>query len=398
MENTIWKALRLILPLSKYQKRKFDKVSPFLEQQESKRVKRMLKLKEMSIKEEEWKLGSGIISKRKMFTAEAEDIDEDVEKFIQNINKDIKEGIYADAFKEYAKKAGEDIPATIATNIMGMEMIKKAIGIQLFAKERFHILLLGDPGTGKTDLVRSASDLSPISSFGLGSGVSGVGLAVAKVGKQIKKGLLGQAHKGLCCIDELNLMKKEDRAALYNAMEKGFVSLDKGGAHEVFPAEVKLLATANPIGDKFRGTNIDYIRRHLPFDAALLSRFHLVFVIKRPSKKEFLEITKKIIADGNKHQEQDLEFFKQYIAHALTLKVEFPKKYEQMILDFVEDIREKEKKFIIEISPRTIIGVVNMAKARARMSLRKEVSQDDVREVLDIMKYTLEVEDALKEK
>ena len=60
--------------------------------------------------------------------------------------------------------------------------------------------------------------------------------------------------------------------------------------------KTKILATANPIGDKFRGTKIDYLKRHLPFDAALLSRFHLIFIIKKPSAKEFVEITKKIIA------------------------------------------------------------------------------------------------------
>jgi len=398
MEKTLGDIFRLILPLSKYKKRKLDKISPFLEKSQVKQIKYLLKLNHVDIKEEEWKLGSNVISKRKMFTAQTQELDEDITTFLKEINKDIKQGIYAEAFKEYAKKAGEDIPQTIAPNIMGMEIIKKAIGIQLFAKERFHVLLLGDPGTGKTDLIRSGSELSPISSFGLGSGVSGVGLAVAKIGKEIKKGLLVQAHKGICCIDELNLMKKEDRASLYNAMEKGFVSLDKGGAHEVFPAKIKLLATANPIGDKFRGTNVDYIRRHLPFDAALLSRFHLVFIIKRPSKKEFLEITKKIISDDDKNKEQNLEFFKQYISHALTLKVEFPKKYEQMVVDFVEETRENEKKFIVEISPRLIIGIVNMTKARARMELRTEVTQDDIRDVLSIMKYSLNIEETIKEK
>ena len=81
----------------------------------------------------------------------------------------------------------ETFQELIAPNIVGMDLVKKAAAIQLFSEEPFHILLLGDPGTGKTDILRSAHDFSPVSSFGLGSGTSAVGLAVTVKGKEIQK-------------------------------------------------------------------------------------------------------------------------------------------------------------------------------------------------------------------
>jgi DNA replicative helicase MCM subunit Mcm2 (Cdc46/Mcm family) len=138
-----------------------------------------------------------------------------------------------------------------------MEYVKKAVSLQLFASEPVHILLLGDPGTGKTEILRSVEELHPISVFGLGSGTSGAGLSISMSGGKPVLGLLPKAHKGICCIDELNLMKSEDMASLYSSMEKGFITYDKGSHHIKEKAEARILATANPVGDKFKGTELE---------------------------------------------------------------------------------------------------------------------------------------------
>jgi replicative DNA helicase Mcm len=183
-------------------------------------------------------------------------------------------------FHDFASQAEEKIFSLIAPNIIGLDEVKKAGLIQLFAKDKVHILLLGDPATGKTDILRSIADLAPISSYGLGSGASKAGLTVAVIGKDIAKGLLPMADNGIACIDELNLLKTADRAGLFNAMEKGFITYDKADSHLKIDARIKVFATANPEGERFVGRTIDVIKKQIPFDPALLSRFHLIFLIR----------------------------------------------------------------------------------------------------------------------
>ncbi len=271
-----------------------------------------------------------------------------------------------------------------------MDEVKRAGLVQLFAKENVHILLLGDPATGKTDVLRSISELAPISSFGLGSGTSKAGLTVAVIGKEMVKGILPLADNGIACIDELNLMKTADRAGLLNAMEKGFITYDKGDSHLRLDARIKVFATANPEGDKFVGRTIDVLRKQVPFDSALLTRFHLVFLVRKPDVKEFMQITDKLIK-GEKVNvgDNDKKFVKEYVRYALTKEVVLDKTLGPLIQGFVEDVKKDEDNFLMEISPRTVIGIMNMAKAAARMKLKDKVEKEDIIKVLKIFNSSL---------
>jgi replicative DNA helicase Mcm len=308
-----------------------------------------------------------------------------------DVNRDIKNEIYKKIFDDFSGKAFSLIPKFIAPNIYGMEDIKKAAALQLFSIQPIHILLLGDPSVGKTEVLRAAFSLSPISSFGLGSGTSGVGLAVTVKGKDIRKGLLPLADKGVCAIDELNLMKEVDIASLYNAMEKGFISYDKGGQHYRFDARVKVLATANPEGDSFERGNIEDLKKQLPFDSALLTRFHLLYIIKKPGKKKFKEITEKIVSDEkNELSQEDIAFIKSYIEYTNKIEnVEFPKDMQKKAVDFIDNIKKKEKDYVIEVSPRIVIGFMRLCKALAKMELRDKVDEKDVERVKELLLNSL---------
>lgn len=309
----------------------------------------------------------------------------------QELNKQLKEVAIKESYASYANNVYEEIQALIAPNLLGLEAVKQATALQLFAKERMHVLLLGDPGTGKTDVLRSSHELAATSSMGLGSGTTGAGLSVAYTKGELQKGLLPLADKGICCIDELNLMKKDDRAALYNAMEKGFVTYDKGGRHEKISADVRVLATANPKGDRFEGEEVEQLKKQLPFEAALLSRFHLVFLIKKPGKKEFLDITKKIVQQ-DKTTTPDTSYAKQYINHAQQLEVTFPTNLEAQVTKAVEQIKEQEENLLIEVSPRLVKGIIGFAKASARAQLRTTANRHDVQRATDLLAASLELE------
>jgi replicative DNA helicase Mcm len=351
-------------------------------------IKRLLKEKKISINYKRLELTIVDPIHYPEIKAEAENIDP------FDVNKDIIKKAQEALFKPFSYKAFEKIPKYIAVNITGMEDAKKAIALQLFSIQPIHALFLGDPGTGKTDLLRAASELSPISSFGLGSGTTGAGLIAAAKGNEVIKGIIPMADKGLACIDELNLMKEESRAGLYNAMEKGFVTYDKGGNHYKFDARVKILATSNPRGDKFRGSTISELKKEIPFDSALLTRFHLVFFTKKPDFKKFREIADKIVKEERKKiTEADKEFIKNYIGYTCKIeKIEFDKEQQKEVVDFVAQIKKDENKYLIEVSPRFVIGIMRLCKALAKMELRDKVEKKDILRVKTIVNNSLKLE------
>jgi DNA replicative helicase MCM subunit Mcm2 (Cdc46/Mcm family) len=319
--------------------------------------------------------------------------DSAVEGFVEKINSEVRRIVKKGLVKEFSDSAFERIQDFIAPNIVGMEAVKKAAVLQLFAPDHVHLLLLGDPGTGKTDVLRSVNKLSPVSSFGLGSGTTGVGLAVTIKGKEVNKGLLPMADNGICCIDELNLMKEDNRASLYNAMEKGFITYDKGGHHHRFDARISVIATANPKGDKFSGKTVESLKKQLPFDPALLSRFHMVFVIRKPTAEQFKEISKSIVKGKKiKLSEADIEFLKEYIQTAFDVgEIKIPSSIEREIVNFTAKLKKDEDEYLVEISPRIVIGITRLCKASARLELRNEVQQKDIDRVEEIMRESLEI-------
>lgn len=379
--------LRLFKSLSDEEKSALEKMKEHLSQDEAKAVKRLLKQKKISLSPYTVSIAG---KSHSLVNAEAED--DEIKQFVGNTNKKLEKSIEKSLFEEFSQNAVSKIKGLIAPNIVGFDHVKKAALLQLFAMDHIHILLLGDPGTGKTEIIRSASELYPVSSFGLGSGTSSTGLAVSIVGQEVTKGLLPMADGGLACIDELNLMKKEDMASLYNAMEKGFISYDKGKHHYKFNARVSVLATANPRGDRFSGIFVNDLKKQLPFDSALLTRFHLVFLVRKPDAEKFRQIAKSIV--GGKKQktsEEDIKFVQNYIREAEKIDVKIPSKLEQQIVDFAAELKQNEKAYLIEVSPRIIIGFVRLAKAAARIELRDAVEQRDINLVKDIVRESLKL-------
>jgi len=387
----------LAKPLSRKEKFIFSKVQPYLKENETFRLQSAIKQGKAKIKLNRygWSfLISGNDLRPKIHFIKPEkrrfnpDYNVEVKQqlWIEELDKRIRRKFFESNFREFAEKAWLAVPQFIAPNIMGLKHVKEAAALQLFCKEPTHVLLLGDPGTGKTDILRSTADLSPISVFGLGSGTSGVGLAVTVKGKFVSPGLLPKADLGLSCIDELNLMKKNDYAALYNAMEKGFITYDKGGHHYRFNARVRVLATGNPKGDKFTTYDLENVKAQLPFDSALLSRFHLVFLVKKASLTEFAQIAEKIISEDKvKVNLADILFLKNYIRFALKLDAEIPQNLADKIKNFVTSLKEKEAELPFEITPRTVIGITRFAKASARMELRSIVEGKDLERVFNIV-------------
>ena len=157
-----------------------------------------------------------------------------------------------------------------------------AAGNKTFARGTSHCLVVGDPGMGKSQMLRAASRVAPLAIHVSGKSASTAGLTATVSRDPIsgaptfEAGAVALAHGGVCCVDEFDKMKSE-HSSLLEAMEQQRVSVNKGGARASLPARTTILAAANP--HKGRYDRSKSVRENLKMSAPLLSRFDLVFVL-----------------------------------------------------------------------------------------------------------------------
>mmetsp|Transcript_22871 Transcript_22871/g.47136 ORF Transcript_22871/g.47136 Transcript_22871/m.47136 type:complete len:811 (+) Transcript_22871:143-2575(+) len=158
-----------------------------------------------------------------------------------------------------------------------------------------HILLIGDPGTGKSQFLRFAAALSPRSVLTTGTGSSTAGLTCAAVrdtsssgskGNEfsLEAGALALADRGVCCIDEFGCMSKEDRSSIHEAMEQQTISVAKAGIIAKLNARATVVAVMNPHGGIYDDTQS--VQQNSRLGSALLSRFDLIFKMIDQSQAE----------------------------------------------------------------------------------------------------------------
>ncbi|MFH1770489.1 MAG: ATP-binding protein [archaeon] len=384
--------LKLLFPFSRRDKINLNNIRPYFEIHDFKKIKRLLKLEKIGITYSSFKVSSKLIEDEHYPTLNPAVEDAEVVKLTKVWNDILEEEARRKKYEEFSQVADDKIRKFIAPHIIGMEEIKESAMLQLFSTDKVHLLLLGDPSTGKTDILRAINDLAPISSYGLGSGTSAAGLTVTFKGKEMIKGLLLMANNGICCVDELNLMRTRDRGSLLNAMEKGFITYNKGNNHVKLDANIRLLATANPKGDKFVGRTTETWLKQIPFDPALLSRFHLVFFVRRPNTQQFINIANKIVGQREKNIEiNDALFIRDYIEFSHMIEVTFDEKLKKKVVEFATKLKKDEHKFLIEVSPRLILGLMRLAKASARIELRTKVEEKDLQKVFKLYEKSLYV-------
>jgi DNA replication licensing factor MCM5 len=152
------------------------------------------------------------------------------------------------------------------------------------------VLLLGDPGTAKSQLLKFVEKVSPIAIYTSGKGSSAAGLT-ASVQRDhttrefyLEGGAMVLADGGVVCIDEFDKMRDEDRVAIHEAMEQQTISIAKAGITTILNSRTSVLAAANPIFGRYDdmktpGENID-------FQTTILSRFDMIFIVREAGTKE----------------------------------------------------------------------------------------------------------------
>lgn len=180
---------------------------------------------------------------------------------------------------------------SIAPSIYGYENIKEAILYLLFGsvakrlpdikiRGKLNILLVGDPGTAKSQLLRYVASIAPRGLYTSGRGTTAAGLTAAVLREKttgemsLEAGVLVLADKGVACIDEIDKMREEDRTAMHEALEQHTVSIAKAGIVATLNARTSVLAAANPTLGRYN--TYTTITENLSLPIALLSRFDLI--------------------------------------------------------------------------------------------------------------------------
>ena len=300
--------------------------------------------------------------------------------------------------------------------IKGYETIKKAIFLQQVKgvkkgnkRADSHILLITDPGIGKSVMLRKIAEL-PGNVYGSVTTASGVGLTAAVVRERteigddtwvIKPGLLVKANLGTACIDELTV-NRDLQSFVLEAMESQTIHINKGGINTKLPAECAIIAACNPRWGKF-DPNVS-IPEQINIPAPMLSRFDIIFPIKdEVSRTKDKEIAQHIIGIHKKYLEQDQndnksknkvvindvelteEFILKYILYARRKQPTISKDAEDMLVEYYIDMRKSS----MQITARQLEAAIRIAEAHAKAKLKDVVEKEDAQEAIRIITEAL---------
>ncbi|XP_014280815.1 DNA replication licensing factor mcm5 isoform X1 [Halyomorpha halys] len=329
-----------------------------------------------------------------------------------------------DYFRRLAKSPNiyENISKSVAPSIFGFLDIKKAIACLLFGGSRkrlpdgltrrgdINILLLGDPGTAKSQLLKFVERVSPIGVYTSGKGSSAAGLTASVIRDPhsrafvMEGGAMVLADGGVVCIDEFDKMREDDRVAIHEAMEQQTISIAKAGITTTLNSRCSVLAAANSVYGRWDDSKGD---DNIDFMPTILSRFDMIFIVKdEHNQKRDMTIAKHIMnvhmtAEQNSVELTDgelpLSVFKKYIHYCRTrcgprLSQSAGEKLKMRYVLMRGGIQSMEKTpettLSIPITVRQLEAIIRTAEALAKMELQPFALEKHVDEALRLFQVS----------
>ncbi|XP_032684670.1 DNA helicase MCM8-like isoform X2 [Odontomachus brunneus] len=321
---------------------------------------------------------------------------------------------------------------SLCPNIYGHEMVKAGLILSLFggnakrtqSRNDIHILMVGDPGLGKSQMLQACCRISVKGVYICGNSSTSSGLTVTltkETGSNdfiLEPGALVLADQGCCCIDEFDKMCSQHQALL-ESMEQQSVTVAKSGVLCSLPARTSILAAANPIGGQYNKSKT--VTENLNISQPLLSRFDLIFLLLDKPNKHFDSLLCKHImtVHTNSHANSNAEsmelsfddesslrkrlmlprssdiipssILRMYISYARQyVKPKLSVAAADVLQKYYLELRSKHKQFgSIPIFNRQLEAMIRLTEARAKLELRVEATESDALDVIDIMRYAM---------
>ncbi|MFX0070864.1 MAG: minichromosome maintenance protein MCM [Candidatus Hermodarchaeota archaeon] len=349
------------------------------------------------------------------------------------IDPEDKSDEYIDISKEDIKKIKElskepmiqkKIARSIAPSIYGRDDLKLACALSLFGgtkkiladgaskRSDIHVLFVGDPGTGKSVILKNAVEVSPRGLYTSGKGSSAVGLTAAVIKDtdtgqmSLEAGAIVLANGGVAAIDEFDKMDTADRSALHEGMEQQTVSIAKAGIVATLKSETAIIAAANPYSGRFNEYKSFAENTRMP--PSLLSRFDLIFkVIDRPDAANDAQMAEFILNNAMVDSEETSDETEESNKNLAPINAKLLKKYikyarrncrpllsveaKEYIKNFYLELRGQYDKedAVVSILARNLDALVRMSEAYAKMALKDEVQKENVEAVIKLFKRYL---------
>ena len=309
-----------------------------------------------------------------------------------------KEVLLADDELAQMKKDSEEpdfmlkMIKSFVPEVYGLDSIKEALILGLAGGVRaktkrgsINILLLGDPSTAKSTLLKECAEIITKSLYTSGKSASAAGLTAAAVKRpngmwMIMPGVVVLCNDGFVFIDELDKATPDDRSSLHEAMEQQTVSIAKAGMHMTFPARTSVFAAGNPQSGKWEMALSAAENVNLP--PTLLSRFDVKFRIldvkdyNRDSQmamhilEQFTEIVEELFSR---------DYLRKYFSYINKLKPQMTTEASQELLRTYRDLREKSKdQEAVIIDTRQLEGLIRLSTAHAKCYFREKILIEDV--------------------